>query len=97
MIELTLASCVGLTLILKYGKPTKFLRDFFSIKIPGLFECSLCLGFWSGIAHSIALGYMDPALWLFLIPFASAAISWLVDSSILAIEMVEIFLKDKVK
>lgn len=97
MMALTLISCVGLTLILKYGKPVEFIRNFFNKKIFGLFECSLCLGFWAGIIHSLILGYLDPSMWLILLPCASAALSWLLDSSILSIEMIEIYLKEKIK
>jgi len=97
MTLLTLLSCVGLTLILKYGKPTQFIRDFFKNKIEGLFECSLCLGFWSGVIHCILLSTIAPSVWLLMLPFASAAMSWLTDTIILSVEMVEIYLKEKIK
>jgi hypothetical protein len=97
MIFISLASCVGLTFILLYGKPTQFIRDFFNKKIPGLFECSLCLGFWSGVMHCIFLSFLDPSIWLLLLPCASSALSWMCNSLTLAIEMVEIYLKKKTK
>lgn len=97
MIGSALASCVGLTLILKYGKPTKFIRDFFKDKIEGLFECSLCLGFWSGAIHLIGLSLFYPSWLLLLLPCASAALSWGTDTIILAVEMIEIYLKEKIK
>jgi hypothetical protein len=55
MIGISIASCVGLALILKYGKPTKSIRDYFKNRVEGLFECSLCLGFWAGVIHCITL------------------------------------------
>lgn len=97
MIGLSIASCVGLTLILKYGKPTRFIRDYFQNKVKGLFECSLCLGFWSGVIHCIPLLIIYPTVWPLMLPFASAALSWLTDTIILCVEMVEIFLKEKLK
>lgn len=97
MIGISIASCVGLTLVLKYGKPTKFIRDFFKTKVEGLFECSLCLGFWSGVIHCILLSIIAPSIWLLMLPFASAAVSWLTDTIILSVEMVEIYLKEKFK
>ena len=97
MTLLTLLSCVGLTLILKYGKPTQFIRDFFKNKIEGLFECSLCLGVWSGAIHCILLSNTSPSVWLLMLPFASAAMSWLTDTIILSVEMIEIYLKEKIK
>ena len=97
MIGISIASCVGLTLILKYGKPTKSIRDYFKNKVKGLFECSLCLGFWAGIIHCILLLLIVPSAWLIMLPFASAALSWLADTIILGIEMIEIYLKEKIK
>jgi len=98
MIGISIASCVGLTLILKYGKPTKSIRDYFKNKVEGLFECSLCLGFWAGIIHCILLLLLlAPSVWLIMLPFASAALSWLADTIILGIEMIEIYLKEKIK
>lgn len=97
MISLSLISCVGLTFILKYGKPTQFIRDYFNSKVPGLFECSLCLGFWSGVLHLILLGCINPSVWLILLPCASAAMSWFTDTIILSMEMVEIYIKRKIK
>ena len=97
MICITLASCVGLTLIFKYGKPTRSIRDYFKNKIEGLFECSLCLGFWAGIIHCIFLSMIVPSVWLIMLPFASAALSWLTDTIILGVEMIEIYLKEKIK
>lgn len=97
MIGISMASCVGLTLILKYGKPTKSIRDYFKNKAEGLFECSLCLGFWAGVLHCIMLLLIAPSAWLIMLPFASAALAWLVDTIILGIEMIEIYLKEKIK
>lgn len=93
-----LFSCAGLTLILKYGKPTKFIRDFFTSKNSSfeyLFKCSLCLGFWSGILHSIIyfLFYLELSFIVLLLPAASAVFSLFMDSAIQCIQMIELYLK----
>jgi len=97
MIGITIASCVGLTFILKYGKPTRQIRNFINKYIEGLFECSLCLGFWAGVIHSLILLPIFPGIWIIMLPCASAGASWLIDSLILSLEMIEIYLKKKIK
>ena len=46
-----------------------------------LFKCSLCLGFWSGVAVA-TFSYLAvcPNNKLFMIPFASSALCWFFDS-----------------
>lgn len=95
---LILLSCAGLTLILKYGKPTEFIRAFLSSKSDSfeyLFKCSLCLGFWSGVLHSLLYFLFIPQdkIVILLIPAASAVCSLLLDSAIQCIQMIEIYLK----
>jgi len=80
---LFLSACVGLTWILKYAtildpirKPLKALHP----KLTELFNCSLCLGIWSGAAVGLFSWYYcyfgAEAL---LFPFSSAALSWFFD------------------
>jgi len=69
-------SCIGLCFILKYGSVLSFLRDNLT-KYPyfkELFSCSLCLGFWSGLAIGL-IGPYNP------IVFATygAAVCWYAD------------------
>jgi len=97
-ILLILFSCAGLTLILKYGKPTEFIRSFFSSRsdsLKYLFKCSLCLGFWSGILHSLIylLAYPENIFVALLLPAAGAVFSLFLDSAIQCIQMIEIYLK----
>ena len=68
----------GSTFILKYGAPTKFIRNFFGRWAWGknLFECSLCIGTWVGIL-SIPLFYSQIEWWM--IPPISAIVSWFGD------------------
>lgn len=69
---------IGSTFILKYGAPTKFIRDFFSKWTWGenLFKCSLCLGTWVGI---LSIPFLNKEVyWLFIPPIA-AIVSWFGD------------------
>ena len=86
-----LLACVGLTFILKYGTilriPRNFLCRFKFFK--ELFKCSLCLGFWSGIAvYAVTQNYI-------LLPLASAAVCWCVDSIVAVIQYYEIKLENE--
>tara|TARA_Y100001963_G_C6520672_1_gene326395 strand:+ start:403 stop:624 length:222 start_codon:yes stop_codon:yes gene_type:complete len=55
-----------------------------------LFECSLCLGFWSGfIVFVIGSSHYH------LLPFASAAVSWVGDMIINILQSVEFFMDKK--
>lgn len=69
---------VGTTFLLKYGAPTKFIRDFSGKWKWGkeLFECALCIGTWVGVL-SIPLFYKE-INW-FMIPPISAIVSWFGD------------------
>jgi len=77
MTEITLFF-IGSTFILKYGAPTKFIRDFFQKYEFGkaLFDCSLCIGTWVGLL-SIPFLYKD--IDWFLIPPIAAIVSWFGD------------------
>ena len=78
----TLLSCLGLTYILKYGtilSPVRCGLVARAIFFKQLFECSLCLGFWSGVIiapwTALNVGPYDAIL----LPFASAAWCWSCD------------------
>lgn len=68
-------ACVGLMFILKYGtilnRPRNWIKRQHA-KLNDLFECSLCLGFWTGII----LGF-PYSLWY--MPFISAGVCWITD------------------
>jgi len=80
---LILSACVGLTWILKYGtildpirKPIKALHP----KLNELFNCSLCLGVWSGAAIGLfSWYYLNFGAEALLFPLSSAALSWFFD------------------
>lgn len=88
MIELL--ACVGLTFILKYGTilniPRNYLTKLHS-SIEQLFKCSLCLGFWSGVAVYF-VNQTTP-----LLPLASAATCWGADSLVGVLQYLEIKLE----
>lgn len=77
MIELILFF-IGTTFILKYGAPTKFIRDFFGRWAWGksLFECAMCIGTWVGF-FSIPLFWNEANWWI--LPPISAITSWFGD------------------
>lgn len=84
MIIYCLASCIGLTYIIKYGSIIAPIRkklcklNFFA----ELFACSLCIGFHVGWIH--ALLYLNqgaaPLMEAILMPFVSAGVCWFADS-----------------
>jgi hypothetical protein len=73
---LYLLSTIGLCAILKYGTILNFVRDtltklsFFK----DLFDCALCLGFYTGIIVGIFTSYN-----IFIFAFASAGVCWFAD------------------
>jgi len=97
-----LLACTGLTFILKYGtilswvkKPLvkiKFFND--------LFQCSLCLGFWSGIIISVFLYFIVPEVWnkiYFLLPLASSVCCWSTDAALGVLQWSEVSLEHENK
>ncbi len=69
---------------LKHGgilnKPRSFLTSRSDL-LKELFNCSLCLGFWSGVIIAFfSYKYIAPDPILFIFPFASSALSWFFDS-----------------
>jgi hypothetical protein len=69
---------IGSTFILKYGAPTKFIRDFFSKWSWGknLFECALCIGTWVGL---LSIPFLYKEIDWFTIPPIAAIVSWFGD------------------
>ena len=86
-------ACVGLTFILKYGKPINFIRNFLSKSkiFEELFKCSLCLGFWAGVLLG-AIHYRDVQSAVFL-GLASSAASWILDSFNQYVQIQEVKIK----
>jgi hypothetical protein len=66
-------SCIGLCFILKYGSILEFLRSRLAkiTYFKELFSCSLCLGFWAGLA----IGFASPFNPLIFSTYG-AAICW---------------------
>ena len=91
---LLLTACVGLTWILKYAtildpirRPIKALHP----KLNELFNCSLCLGIWTGAAIGLfSWHYTDIGIIAVLFPFSSAALSWIFDCLIDYIQLQQI-------
>lgn len=90
----TLAACIGLTFILKYGNILSWPRiilsklDFFD----KLFKCSLCLGFWSGAVIAIGSYFINWNPLFYFLPLVSAVGSWVVDSSLRCVQTMEMAL-----
>ena len=71
---ITLAACVGLYNIIRYSTLLKLPRDYIKSlhhKLDELFECSMCLGFWSGILLTMCV-YSDVKTWI-IFGFASSS------------------------
>ena len=69
--------CVGLNLILKYGSIFDLPRGWLTSRFKffrSLFDCSLCLGFWCGVAGSGSLYYLHED-WNYLYYFFPLAVS----------------------
>jgi len=96
---LTLLSCAGLTFVLKYGSILNLVRAFLcKFKIfDELFKCSLCLGFWSGLAHTVFLYHFEWNNIYLLIPFASACTCWFADCIITNIQTIEMLMDKKIE
>ena len=82
-----LLACVGAHWILKYGTILNIPRGIVT-RIPlidKLFKCSLCLGFWTGVAVGLYIG--DNIVMLGL---ASSGLCWFFDNLNNVIQSVEI-------
>ena len=78
---IVLASCIGLTWILKYGEILNPIRSYLCKVhfLKSLFKCSLCLGFWSGVILGSIYFYLFKDPIVIFLPFASSFLSWLFD------------------
>ena len=87
-------ACVGLTFILKYGAILNVPRKIITKVHPSiqeLFNCSLCLGFWSGVG-----------IWCIeqdniVLPLISACVCWYADAIIGILQYTEIKLEKESK
>lgn len=70
-------ACVGLHWILKYGSILNIPRNIITkVRLfDVLFKCSLCLGFWCGVAISFVSD-----IHLLLLACASSAVCWFADN-----------------
>jgi len=79
-----LISSVGLMWILKHGSILNAPRSFITNKsklLKELFNCSLCLGFWSGLIIGLSMFFFKEGNILYLLfPLCSSALSWFFDS-----------------
>lgn len=97
-----LASCIGLTFILKYGSILKDYRERITKDdelLKELFKCSLCLGFWAGALH---VPFIMICEWAFSLkylamPFVSAAACWSADSVIQMVQAIDVLCMAKKK
>lgn len=88
-----LMACIGLMCILKYGSILSWPRDVLTSRIEffeDLFGCSLCLGFWCGVAVGSAMFFLDWNPYYYLLPLVSAACCWFFDSLLMVIQTIEI-------
>lgn len=94
-----LLACSGFTFILKYGSILSWLRKpLVKIKFFNeLFYCSLCLGFWVGIATAVILYFIQWDKVFILLPFASASFCWFMDSFVGVWQWLEKYLENKNK
>lgn len=83
-------AAIGLTVLLKYASIFDFIRTpltklaFFE----SLFACSMCLGFWAGIAVASYFHFVvGETYWL--MPLIAPAAAWLFDGLVRALHTVE--------
>ena len=91
-------ACIGLTFILKYGtifdKPRGFLiRQ--SLFLKDLFDCSLCLGFWTGAAVGGAHFFIAWDPFYYLLPLVSSFLSLVADSIMGTLQAYEAHLESR--
>ena len=89
-----LLASVGLMFILKYGTILNWYRKLvcsWHPKIEELHKCSLCLGFWTGVAVMIFEIYFGNTDYkIFLIPLISAGCCWFIDNLNNVLQSIEI-------
>ena len=76
-------ACIGVTFIIKYGTILSGYRTLVSKihpKIKELHKCSLCLGLWVGVLVGLFEYYFNPHYQLFLLPFISSGVCWVIDN-----------------
>ena len=69
--------------ILRYGSILNNLRTYMYSKsniLKKLFDCSLCLGFWTGCLIGGIFFYLEREIYYVLFPLASSALCWFFDS-----------------
>lgn len=80
--------------IIKYGTILTWYRIFVSKlhpKLEELHKCSLCLGFWCGVAvMGFELYFNDDNHQLFLLPLISSGVCWVADNINNTLQSVEI-------
>ena len=94
MIFLTIAGGVGITILVKYGKPLAFIRSplcNWSPLLNELFHCSLCLGTWIGALISPCL-FGHVGYYALFLPPTIAIISWFVDTLIECMQTIILYL-----
>lgn len=98
-IAYALLCCIGLTFILKYGSILNFVRQPFCrwILFKNLFDCALCLGFWSGIIVGICAYYINWDPNFYLLPLASSGLSWFADSVLRVVQTREILMDKRIE
>ncbi len=90
-------SCVGLTFIAKYGSILEWIRrplrkiDYFD----QLFNCSLCIGFWSGCYIGCIGWFIEDDPKYILMPLISSTCCWFADVLIGVLQSFEIYLDNK--
>ena len=87
--------------VLKYGSILAFPRDFICAKsnyLKELFQCSLCLGFWTGVIICLFIHFVldgwDNKYYLF--PFFSSVTCWTADPIIGILSYTETYLVKKI-
>ncbi len=73
-------AAIGLMCLLKYASILDFIRTPLTriAYLEKLFQCSLCLGFWTGIFAALYFHFVEEQTY-WLMPFISCAACWLFD------------------
>ena len=93
----TLLACIGLMWLLRYGSIFNWPRNFLSARselFDDLFKCSLCLGFWCGVAGAISQYFIEWETEYFFLPFISSAACWFGDSVLRVLQTLETYLRE---
>jgi len=97
---MNLLACLGIVWIIKdsyiFSRPREYLKSK-SKHLKEFLSCSLCLGFWVGLASSY-LEYLHQGFFSFYLiyyPFATSAFCWFFDSLLDLIQQSWFLLKNK--